>query len=48
MLNSSGLAVSLDTLPLTQVARIGLIRLDLGPPGSLGQARLALGGLAFS
>lgn len=48
MLNSSGLAVFLDTLPLTQKARIGLIHWDFGPPGNLDQARLALGGLAFS
>lgn len=47
-LSNSGLAVSLATLSLTQKARIGLIHLDFGPPGSLDQARLALGGLAFS
>lgn len=47
-LSNSGLAVSLATPSLTQKARIGLIHLDLGPPGSLDQARLALGGLAFS
>lgn len=47
-LSNSGLAVSLATPSLTQKAGIGLIHLDLGPPGSLDQARLALGGLAFS
>lgn len=48
MLGNSGLAVSLATLSLTQKARISLIHLDFGPPGSLNQARLALGGSAFS